>query len=484
MTRTNLARQLFILSVSVLVSGCLSGGGSGGSDGGGGQTAGISGTGDSVGTVNGFGSVIVNGVRFDTSDADVFIDGIQGSQDDLEIGMVVIVNGDIEGEFDGTARRIDFDHTLQGPVEAVDQETGEITAVGLTIQTDKSTVFLNTSLANIVNGEVILVSGYHAPNGVINASYIQELTGAPQTQVDAEGFVQALNAPGRRFQIGNLQVEYSTAVINEENAVLAEGALVEVVGTRTAPGADLIANQITVLNGSLGNPGADLNLEGIVNSYVDNSNFRIGTQPIDIGTATDKDLTDEVPGDGQRMHVQGSIDDSGTLVAHRYYVIPENNYRISARLDFVSDSFNQFQLFNQVHWFLIITQFEDSSLTNNPSYGPADLAFGDYIIATGYRGNPGNPDQVVAARIERIDDPGFEEISGPLDSFDAGNMTLSIGNLTIQADCDAANVTCEDRNGIVVGNAAFYADLQPGDRLQTLGDEVGNQLNATTVRHN
>ena len=46
----------------------------------------------STGVVSGFGSVIVNGIHFDVSGAQISIDGVPGAaQTDLRVGMVVTV---------------------------------------------------------------------------------------------------------------------------------------------------------------------------------------------------------------------------------------------------------------------------------------------------------------------------------------------------------------------------------------------------------
>ena len=70
----------------LLVAACSSGGG-------------ISGTGNmssgfALGPIDGFGSVIVNGVRFDTSSATFTAEGMPATQADLAVGQVVEVQGD------------------------------------------------------------------------------------------------------------------------------------------------------------------------------------------------------------------------------------------------------------------------------------------------------------------------------------------------------------------------------------------------------
>ena len=59
---------------------------------------GIDRSGNSVGTIDGFGSVIVNGVEWETDGSTVFTveDDDSNSQDDLDVGDVVVIRGTID----------------------------------------------------------------------------------------------------------------------------------------------------------------------------------------------------------------------------------------------------------------------------------------------------------------------------------------------------------------------------------------------------
>jgi hypothetical protein len=85
---------------------------------------GIGGTGTigaSSGAIEGFGSVFVNGVEWETNGTEFEIEGVGGfSENDLHEGMRVKV----EGTFDdngttGTATKIRFDDNLEGPISSV-----------------------------------------------------------------------------------------------------------------------------------------------------------------------------------------------------------------------------------------------------------------------------------------------------------------------------------------------------------------------------
>ena len=82
-------------SATLAIAACGGGGSSGGIGGTGGGGGGIGGTGVAYGTITAFGSVWVNGVRFDTSAATFKLDDSNVRQDDLRVGMVVRVDGSI-----------------------------------------------------------------------------------------------------------------------------------------------------------------------------------------------------------------------------------------------------------------------------------------------------------------------------------------------------------------------------------------------------
>ncbi len=116
-----IAGTALVIALAAL-GGC--GGGGGGSVAGGG-VGGSGVTVASVGTVTGFGSVIVNGVAYATGDAEIFIENeSKGSGDAalvqyISTGMVVRVEGVLNADGSATASRVFFNEDLKGPVESI-----------------------------------------------------------------------------------------------------------------------------------------------------------------------------------------------------------------------------------------------------------------------------------------------------------------------------------------------------------------------------
>ena len=74
--------------------------------------------GGGVGSVSGFGSVIVNGTHYETGSAAISVNGVQSTEDELEVGYVVVIQADFSGS-GAQARVVDFSHSVIGPLTSV-----------------------------------------------------------------------------------------------------------------------------------------------------------------------------------------------------------------------------------------------------------------------------------------------------------------------------------------------------------------------------
>jgi len=129
---------LVTMTVALAIAGC----------GGGNETvAGIDARGNPVasavaarGAITGFGSVIVNGVTYDTSSATFTIDGSDGLQSDLAVGDVIVLIGTVEADGTSpTALSITFDDAVEGPITAIDSVAQTLTVLGQLVRIDAET---------------------------------------------------------------------------------------------------------------------------------------------------------------------------------------------------------------------------------------------------------------------------------------------------------------------------------------------------------
>ena len=182
---------------------------------------GIGGTGISVGKITAFGSVFVNGVKFETTGATITIDGqtAMNGQDDLEIGMIVAVEGtfNVDG-VRGTAKSINFKDNLEGPVTSVGTPAQTLTVLGQTVIVDATTDIYDANgtkitFADILTGDIVEVSGFTEAAGAIHATYIK-LKADEESEIEIKGTISNLNDTFHTFNIGTLIVDYSDALAN------------------------------------------------------------------------------------------------------------------------------------------------------------------------------------------------------------------------------------------------------------------------------
>ena len=198
------------------LSGCIgdSSNGSGVAEGG------IRGTGSSVGPVARFGSVFVNGTRFDTDDLDGRVESDDGidREDDLEKGMILRVEGQWRNNGQGTAERLDYDDTLRGSVSAVNNidelaGTAELTVLDQTVLIDGQTVLRGTTLASLadIQGDFIRVSGWRLSDGRFRASFVGIHDTGSDTDVEVEGRIDddSVRTDAGTFSINGLTVQWN-----------------------------------------------------------------------------------------------------------------------------------------------------------------------------------------------------------------------------------------------------------------------------------
>jgi hypothetical protein len=232
-----------LISVCLAAAGvvaCGGGGDSGAGSDAGGASVSASSTSFASGPITGFGSVIVNGIRFDDSSSDVLDDdGVVRSRDELRLGVTVEVHGgDVTSDDRGShglARRIFFHSALVGPVGSVDAAGKSLQVLGQTVDVTQATVFddsLPAGLASIHAGDVVQVHALRdAANGHYVATRVQPRKDA--TFYKVRGPVSSLDTAARTLRIGSQAISYA-GVPREAFPALADGSVVS-VKLQTAP---------------------------------------------------------------------------------------------------------------------------------------------------------------------------------------------------------------------------------------------------------
>jgi len=412
-------RLIMMAAVALAVAAC--GGGGGGDDSQGGVTpppVGTSKTRIVTGAISGFGSIIVNGVRYDTSGADVRVEDRAGSITELAVGQVVRIEATVDDRGGARAARVEQHRLLQGTVQVVDVAAGTITVAGQVVIVDADTSFDDSipgaSLAGIAVGDRLEVHGFAGADGRSRATRV-ERAAAGETEVEVTGFVTALDAPARRFRVGTLLVDYSTATLEDFGAAgPANGDLVEVKGREFLGDGALRAQQVDKEDGrdDDSSSGDESEIEGLVTRFVSASDFDVAGRPVTTTAGTTYvGGTAANLGPNVKVEVEGTIDASGVLVAVKVAFKRSGSVEISAPVEAVDAAAGTLRALGITIVVNASTRVEDHE-GDDQFFALGDLRVGDWVEVRGYPdGSAGG--RVVATRLERDDAEDEVELRGP-----------------------------------------------------------------------
>ena len=456
-------------ALALVLSAC--GGGSSGQVGASGSVsaAGIS---VSSGPITGFGSVFVNGVEYDTSQAQILMNGVQGTQDDLRVGMMVNVTGSVNaGSTTGTASRIDFNSNVVGIVDSVDVPNNTLVVLGQTVVTDDLTVFDGGTLSTLRPGNVLEVSGMVDSGGVIHATRIdlKSLTMTPNSLLEVKGRVTNLDTANMTFDVGAQPVDYASAVLKQLPDGLSNGLQVEVNSTQGL-NADGVLIAAIIEGESIGISdvkGTEKELEGLVTDFTSDNAFSVNGQAVSTtpqtvykyGVASDIALN-------TRLEVEGIVDDAGVLFADKVVFKPSSSIDVSGDVQAVDASAGTVTLLGIQFTVDANTQYHDVGVSHMHDFRAKGIAVGDSLEIHAYKSG----EALIAARIERKSPSSTSAvvIRASLESMNAPQLQV----LGVAVITDAA--TFFFLNDAAVSGDAFFAAVQVGDAVKVMGMLTGD----------
>lgn len=357
-------RTLLSLAVSTFLTGCggggtdaagtppatVTGGGSGNSgtlgggttgntgDTSGTNTAGAPGTGGTgmtaSGSISGFGSVVINGIRFDDTLAAIRVDGLSAQATDLRLGMVALAQGVRSATATtplptAVANRIEVWKTAQGTVSNVSNMGASVqfSVAGLTVQTDVGTAFEGlASASGVTQGQTLAVWA------------LQENTEATRWRATRVAVV----APSLTVTSGLFVPKGSTGTVNgwllktDGDATLLaglqNGQLVRVEGMSNASGTELKVLSVT-RSGLTTYTQQDMELEGVATTPLVNNRFMLSGVTVDVGALGAGTVPSIAV--GARLEVKGSLQ-NGVLTATEIELEDDNALKeveIEARIE-------------------------------------------------------------------------------------------------------------------------------------------------------
>lgn len=291
-----------------------------------------------VGPITSFGSVILNGIQYNTDSARVTMDGSPSTVEALEPGMMITLKGYNNSDgTTGTATSIEFEDDIEGEVVnstiSTGQSSGTIDVMGQTVTITEETVFDSnvtgvTSVDQITPGMICEVSGYNSGDGKITATFIEveapDKTTYTQMHSDGmhlKGVISNLNPTAETFNIGAQVVSYAGASMLGFS--IADGTYVIVKSTTGVDANGVVtASVVGILgDGTWGYNGQENEwyaTKGKISASLAGDTFEVNGQTIKLGPNTElvgvqnKDLVA-----GTYVIVTGKFDATGTVVASK-----------------------------------------------------------------------------------------------------------------------------------------------------------------------
>jgi Domain of unknown function (DUF5666) len=192
----------------------------------------------SVGTITGFGSVVINEVRYDDSSASISFDDSDDSVGTDNRGMQLGMNAELKGrvnddKLSGSASEIHIESLVRGPASTVTAAAtgngGTIDAMGVKVVADDNTVFYNiTKVADIKAGDIVNVHGLLNADGSVQAKFLEKRSTTKSYKTVGK---TSATVAGASFKIGALTVSYdSTTKLRNLPSGVSDGVLVRVTG--------------------------------------------------------------------------------------------------------------------------------------------------------------------------------------------------------------------------------------------------------------
>jgi hypothetical protein len=457
----------FVVTATLVLAAC--GGGSGN------NMAGIDRTGAPViasyGTVTAFGSVVVNGVHYNTSGTMFTINGDAGAQSDLGIGDVVLVKGTLDsGGATGVAASVRFDNNVVGPIVSIDATANTFVVLGQVIRVSADTSFDGTiqppALATLTPGDIVEVSGLVQGDGSVNATRIGRRPVGGEYAVS--GTVEVNQSAQRIFLLNTQIVDYQSAqlrgipgnTVGNGQHVLVRGSLVNGV---------LHATRVEYLGNALSGASGDRReVEGVITRFASATDFDASDLTVttnsqtsfDGGSATDLALN-------VKVEIEGTLNGAGVLEASKIEVRRSAPLRIVAQVDSISATANSFVILGLTVKVDALTRLEDQSSQQARPFSLANLAASDYVEVRGTE-SPAGSGQLLATLVQRNNlQPdavvqGFVQSVTPPQTFVVFGVNIGTNNST-------------QFNGL-----GGVAALAVGDLVKVTGQNLGDR--AMTAR--
>lgn len=429
------------------------------------------------GEIAGFGSVIVNGVRYESGGAEIVIDGEPGTEAELSVSAVVTLHGErIPGAETGTANRIEFDDNVEGPVDAIDPTAGIAVVLGRTVHISIDTLFEADrpvgGLNDLVIGDTLEVSGFDRADGSVEATLVRLKTAT--RRLELSGVAGQVDTAAKRLRIGGAMVDYGNAMLTGfPDGAPANGDRVEARGESRADDGTLIAETVAFREKGLDDAaaGETAEVEGLITAFVSAEDFEVDGQAI----LTDADTVFEGGNASMlapdiRVEVEGTVTATGAILAESVEIEAPSQARLEGTVSEIEPESESLTASGVTIRTDERTRFRDASSERERPFSFTDIATGDRVEVAGTESG----DDLLARSVTRTDDATGVALRASARDLDPPRFVL-LGVAVITDDA-----TVFEADGQTIDATAFYATAE-GRKVEVEGTLNGT-ITATRVR--
>lgn len=351
------------------------------------------------GVITGFGSVFIDGVEYETDETDFEVNDENSDESSLEVGMVIKLKGLSKSNgVGGVASSIVFSDTVRGVIEVVNLEENTFNVMGQVISFNDETNFKNLLPEELINGNVVVVSGSFDDEGTLVASFVAKKADSKEQDVDKvyrlKGEISELNTDTMTFRVGDMTIDYSNAEIDiEEGAVgLSNGSLVKVKGTNfeSVNSIDdlLVAEKVDVESKSLDSVVKNFVVEGFITDVdYERSTFIIKNHEVSFSNIDTKFLlgNSKTLSKGLRVGVKIVRQDENVAFAESIIFFHKPNISLEGEILDINLEEKLFSVAGVDFKATNRTKFEDDSDLDVKYFNLDDLTIGDYVDVKGIK---------------------------------------------------------------------------------------------------
>ncbi len=389
-----------------------------------------------IGPITGFSrvfinSILVNGIEYDLSQAQIIMNGQSATAVDLKLGMIVQVQGTITDEENktGVAHLIAADENVVGPLQSIDEINSRLTVLGQTVIINPFTIFSGfVDINELKSNNILAVSGLTNEMGHILATRIALMLPSDRFQVRGRAFLDYFE---QTATIGHLTVDCSQTPFAETKD---EVHLLDVKGKLFNN--RFIAEQCQLVEPTEWDSFVTIRLDGVITRFNTSTDFDVDHLPVTVSPETQFQLgmvTDLTL--GSRLKVKGSRDGNGVLVAEEIQFFNLTDYvSIKAPIETIATDSKQINLLGIALQLNDDTVFIDNSDELTPFNWQA-LRIGDVVQVQGFIDlNTHLPIiQQLQREVRQFGENSVELIGHP-DIVEVGTRTLNFFGITIMAD--------------------------------------------------